>query len=93
MLFAVGSAQAADLITFIRLMLDSGARAEANPLVRAAVIDGGLIPLVLAKVALVVLVVAAFAIVARTRARAGSVLATVAMVAGLLGAFSNVLAL
>ena len=93
MLLAVGSAQAADLITFVRLMVVHGARAEANPLVRAAVTDAGLLPLVLAKVALVVLIVAAFAIISRTQGRAGSAIATVATLAGLIGAFSNVVAL
>lgn len=92
-LFAVGSAQAADLVTFVRLMLEHGAAAEANPLVRSAVVDLGLLPLVVAKVALVVLVVAAFSIVVRTRVGTGKVVAALGTAAGLIGAFSNVLAL
>jgi hypothetical protein len=82
---AVGSAQAADLVTFLRLMADHGARAEVNPLVRAAAIDLGLLPLIVAK--------AAFAIVVRTRIVAGSLVVAAATIAGLVGAYSNVLAL
>lgn len=89
----MGSAQGADLVTFVRLMIEHGARAELNPLVRAAIADLGLLPLIVAKVALVVLVVAAFAIVIRARPRLGMTVASIATSAGLIGAFSNVLAL
>lgn len=92
-LVAVGLAQAADLITFLRLMFLHGPAAELNPIVRSGVTDFGLAPLVLAKVALIVLVVATFVIVIRTRARLGLLIATAATTAGLVGAFSNVIAL
>jgi hypothetical protein len=53
----------------------------------------GLLPLVVTKVALIVLIAAAFAVVARSRARLSTVIASAGMVAGLMGAFSNVAAL
>jgi hypothetical protein len=90
-LVAVGLAQAADLITFLRLMFVRGPGAELNPIVRGGVTDLGLAPLVLAKVALIVLVVATFVIVIRTRARLGLLIATAGTTAGLVGAFSNVI--
>jgi hypothetical protein len=92
-LFAVGIAQGADLITFLRLMVEHGAGAEANPLVRAGVAQLGVLPLIVAKVALVALVGAVFAIVVRTRPLPGLLIATSATAAGLVGAFSNVLSL
>ena len=92
-LVAVGLAQAADLITFLRLMLEHGPAAELNPIVRSGVTDLGLAPVVLAKVALVVLIVATFVIVVRTRGRLGLLVAMAATTAGLVGAFSNVIAL
>jgi hypothetical protein len=92
-LFAIGIAQGADLITFLRLMIEHGPGAEANPLVRAGVAQLGVLPLIAAKAALVALVGAAFAIVVRTRPRVGLLIATSATAAGLVGAFSNVLSL
>jgi len=92
-ILAVGSAQAADTITFVRLMADHGPRAEGNPLVAAGVLSLGVLPLVAAKVALVVLVVAVFAIVVRTHSRLGSAVATAGTAGGLIGAFANVAAL
>jgi hypothetical protein len=91
-LFAVGSAQAADVITFIKLMAIHGAAAEANPLVAQGYGLLGVLPLIAAKVALVVLVVALFAVIAQFRGRLGSLVATTAMVGGLVGAFANVYA-
>jgi hypothetical protein len=90
MLFAVGSAQGADAITFVRMVRDWGLAAEANPFVARLAALGDVLPLLALKVALVVLVVAVFVIVARRHPVAGSLVATLAVAAGLLGAFSNV---
>lgn len=92
-LFAVGIAQAADLVTFLRLISEHGPLAEANPIIRAGATGLGVLPLVVAKVALIALVSAVFAIVVRTRPRVGLLVATSATVAGLVGAFSNVLSI
>lgn len=89
MLLAVGSAQGADAITFVRMVRDHGLRTEANPLVAWLTSLGDVLPLVLLKVALVVLVVAIFAVVVRRHPVAGSLVGTLAVVAGLVGAFSN----
>jgi hypothetical protein len=89
-LLAVGSAQAADAVTFLRMVRDHGASAEANPLVAHLAGFGHLGPLVLAKLALVALVIAAFAAARQRHAVAGALVATLAVVAGLIGAFSNV---
>jgi hypothetical protein len=92
-LLAVGSAQGADLVTFLRLMLEHGAAAEANPLAHAGAAQLGLLPLIVAKVALVVFVTSVFVVVVTTRPRVGLGVAAAAVTAGLVGAFSNVLAL
>jgi len=92
-LVAVGLAQGADAVTFLRLMSEHGPGAELNPIVRAGVIDLGLMPLIIAKAALVVFVVAACSVIMRTRARLSLAVATAGTGAGLVGAFSNVLAL
>ena len=90
MLLAVGTAQGADAITFVRMVRDEGLRAEANLLVAYLASFGDLLPLVLLKAVLVVLVVAVFALIARRYPVGGSVVATVAVIAGLVGAYSNV---
>jgi Domain of unknown function (DUF5658) len=90
MLLAVGSAQGADAITFVRMVRDQGLGAEANPFVAYLASLGDLAPLVLLKAALVLFVVAVFAVVARRHPAAGSLVATVAVVAGIVGAYSNV---
>lgn len=92
-LFAAGAAQAADAVTFVRLMLEHGSAAELNPIVRAGAAELGLLPLVVAKLSLVVLVVAVFTILVRSRTRLAFTVATAATTAGMIGAFSNVLAL
>jgi hypothetical protein len=91
-LVAVAAAQASDLLTFVQMVSIAGIGAELNPLVALGADTLGLIPLVLAKVALVVLVAASFAIVSRRHRRVAATVATTGMLAGLLGAFSNVLA-
>ena len=90
MLLAVGSAQGADALTFVRMVRDHGIRAEANPFVAALAAGGDLGAMVIAKAALVVLVVAIFAVVAARHPFVACLIATVAVVAGLVGAFSNV---
>ncbi len=90
---AVGSAQAADAITFLRMVTDHGVRAEANPLVAALAAQGHVLGLLLAKVAVVWLVVGVVAALARHYPTAGALVATAAVVAGLIGAWSNVLAM
>lgn len=90
MLLAVGSAQGADALTFVRMIRDHGVRAEANPFVAALAAGGDLAAMVAAKAALVVLIVAVFAIVAARHPVAAALVATAGVVAGLIGAYSNV---
>jgi hypothetical protein len=90
MLLAVGSAQGADALTFVRMVRDHGLRAEANPFVAALAASGDMAAMVAAKAALVVLVVAVFALLASRHPVAASVIATAGVVAGLVGAYSNV---
>jgi hypothetical protein len=92
-LLAAGAAQAADAVTFLRLMADLGPRAEGNPLVAAVAAQGHLGALVLAKVVLVGMVVLVVALCARRYPVTGALVATLGMVAGLVGAWSNVLVL
>jgi hypothetical protein len=92
-LLAVAVAQASDLLTFIRMISVAGTGAELNPLVARGADSLGVVPLVIAKVALVVLVGAVFTIVARRHRRVAATVATAGMLAGLVGAFSNVLAI
>ena len=90
MLLAVGSAQGADALTFVRMVRDHGIRTEANPFVAALAAGGELGAMVAAKAALVVLVVAVFAIVVARHPLVACVITTAAVAAGLVGAFSNV---
>ncbi len=96
-ILAVGTAQAGDLITFVRMILSVGPAAEANPIVAHGLDSVGLPTLVLAKVCLFVLVVAVVTILAHAgagrRARTAGFVATFAVVAGIVGAFSNVVAM
>ena len=85
-LVAVGVAQVGDLVTFVRMVALVGIHAELNPLVAYGHEQAGLQILVAAKVALVVLVAAVFAIVSRRHHRTAALVATVGTVAGLLGA-------
>lgn len=91
-LIAVGSAQIADLLTFVQMVGLVGLHAELNPLVAHAADVAGLHVLAAAKIALVVLVVAVFGIVARVDRRVAGFVATAGTAAGLVGALSNVLA-
>jgi hypothetical protein len=90
---SVGIAQAADLLTFLRMVLTVGAHAEANPLVRGSIGVIGIEGLILVKIGLVAFVVATFAFVYRYYPRVAAIVATFGTVAGLVGALSNVIAL
>jgi hypothetical protein len=89
---AVVTAQAGDLITFLRMIVAEGLQAEANPLVAQGVSTLGLPAIILAKVALMVFVVTCVAVLSRAHRRTAAVVATTAVVAGILGAFTNVMA-
>ena len=90
MLLAVGSAQGADAVTFVRMVRDHGTGVESNPLVAWLATAGDPALLLPLKLALVVLVVAIFAITAPRHPVLGSLVATAAVMAGLIGAWSNV---
>ena len=90
MLLAVGSAQGADALTFVRMVRDHGIGAEANPFVAALAAGGDLVAMVAVKAALVALVVAIFALVVARHPLVACLVATLAVAAGLVGAFSNV---
>jgi uncharacterized protein DUF5658 len=92
-LLGVGAAQATDAITFVRLMIEHGAAAEANPIASHLVGSGMLAPLLLAKVATVALVLAAVLIAQRRYPLVAALVVTVGVGAGLIGATSNVLVL
>lgn len=89
-LLAAGSAQAADTVTFLRMLHDVGPAAEGNPWVAASAAGGHLLPLVAAKAGLVALVVLVVLLGAVRYPVAGALVATLAVAAGLLGAFTNV---
>jgi hypothetical protein len=92
-LLAVGVAQATDGITFVRLLIEHGTAAEANPV--AATLAGlGLLPLLLvAKAAVVGLVVMVAVAGWQRHPLATAAVATLGVAAGLIGATSNVLVL
>lgn len=92
-LLAAGSAQAADAVTFLRLMRELGPAAEGNPLVASIASAGHLEVLLAAKVGVVGLVVLVVSLVAVRYPVAAALVATLAVGAGLLGAWSNVLVL
>ncbi|HEX5827364.1 MAG TPA: hypothetical protein VFY23_07575 [Candidatus Limnocylindrales bacterium] len=89
MILAIGLAQAADAITFVRMVRDHGLRAEANPFVAHLASMGDVAPLVVLKVLLALEVVAVVSIIRRRHPAAGGLVATIAVLAGLVGAFSN----
>ena|SRR2546422_4214281 len=87
-LIAVGVAQFADLITFTGMVSVRGPEAEANPVARAA-LDMGMPAVISLKAILILLVVAIFVADSRRHPRAAAMLVTIATMAGLLGAASN----
>jgi hypothetical protein len=87
-------AQLFDLGTFVRMVAGHGAAAEANPLVRFLLEGYGLPLLAVAKIAGLALVVAVIAVLARgsddsVRRRATAIVFAVAILAGLVGGWSN----
>jgi hypothetical protein len=92
-LIAVGLAQLADLLTFVRMVGRVGLDAELNPLVSRAAAMHGLEVLAAAKLGLTLFVVVAVVVAARTHPRVAATVLTVGTVAGLIGAASNVFAL
>jgi len=92
-LLAVAIAQLGDTVTFLRMIAVQGWSAEANPLVHETAELAGLPGLLIAKVALVVVVTATFAILARSNRRLAAAVAGVGTVAGIIGAVSNTYAL
>jgi hypothetical protein len=87
-------AQLFDLGTFVRMVAGHGPAVEANPLVRFLLIDYGLPTLVVAKVAVLSLVVAVVTVLAGRASqpehrRLVATLLTAAIVAGLVGGWSN----
>lgn len=94
-LAAIFAAQLFDFATFTIMVERHGIRAELNPLVAAGYEAGGLPILLLAKLALVILVGATIVILGRRASaihlpsRTAGVVTVIAVVAGLVGGFSN----
>jgi hypothetical protein len=92
-LLAAGVAQAADAFTFLRMISDHGPATEANPLVASFLAGGQVLPLLVAKAGLVALVVGVVALAAVRHPVVAATVATLAVGAGLVGAWSNLLVL
>jgi hypothetical protein len=90
-LLAVAVAQLGDVVTFVRMISVRGWAAESNPLVHETAALAGFPGLVLVKIAGIVLVVSTFAILARSNRRLAAIVAGVGVVAGIIGATSNVI--
>ena len=90
---AIAAAQMGDLGTFVTMVALGGLAAEANPIVAHIGSELGLELLVLLKVALIPFVALIFAALLRVRVRLAATVLTVATVAGVVGACSNVAAL
>ena len=90
---AIAAAQLADLSTFLRMISVGGMAAEANPIVVHIGSNLGLETLLILKFALIPFVALIVSALARVRVRLAASVLTVATVAGLVGALSNVLAL
>lgn len=87
-------AQLFDLGTFVRMVTLNGPSAEANPLVHLLLTQHGLPVLIVAKLAVLSLVVAIVAVLAGRTAvmdhrRTVAAIVSVAIVAGLIGGWSN----
>jgi hypothetical protein len=86
---AVGVGQLADLITFTSMVRVHGLDAEANPLARAA-LEMGMPTVIALKVLLILLVLALFVADSPRHPRTAAMIVTIATMAGLLGAASNI---
>ncbi|HET7031282.1 MAG TPA: hypothetical protein VFI34_12275 [Candidatus Limnocylindrales bacterium] len=87
-------AQALDLGTFVRMIERHGAASEANPLIASILADHGLPVVAVAKMAGLALVVAAIVTLTGRRdqpahPRLAAIVAAVAIVAGLVGGWTN----
>ena len=91
-LVAIGLGQSADLVTFVHMITAGGLGTEANPIVIHLAGSLGLPILLLLKIALVPFLALIFVVLARMHSSrlAGSVV-TIATIAGLFGALSNVM--
>jgi hypothetical protein len=91
-LFAIGLGQSADLFTFVHMITAGGLGAEANPIVIHLAGTVGLPILLLLKIALVPFLALIFVVLARMHSgRLAASVVTIATIAGLFGAFTNVL--
>lgn len=90
---AIAAAQMADLGTFLRMIAVGGLAAEANPLVAHIGRTLGLETLLFLKLGLIPFVALIVAALVRVRIRLAATVLTVATVAGVVGAASNVRAL
>ncbi len=90
---AIAAAQIGDLGTFLRMIAVGGLAAEANPLVAHIGRTLGLETLLLLKLALIPFVALVVAALIRVRVRLAATVLTVATMAGVVGALSNVRAL
>ena len=91
----MSAAQLLDLATFVAMVNTVGPLAEANPLVGAMFGSGGFPMVATAKIALLALTIGIAAVLARPpqRTRLLATVVTVAIVVGLVGGVSNVIAL
>ena len=91
-LFAIGIGQSADLVTFVRMITAGGLGTEANPIVIHLADSVGLPILLLLKIALIPFLALIFVVLARMQSsRLAASVVTIATIAGLFGALSNVL--
>ena len=93
-LLTVTVAQLFDLGTLVRMVATHGAAVEANPIARFVLTEFGLPTLAVAKVAGLSLVVAIVVLLAgretgRPQGRIAAVVTTIAIVAGMIGGWSN----
>ena len=91
-LVAIGLGQSADLVTFVHMITSGGLGTEANPIVIQLARSLGLPTLLLLKIALVPFLALIFVALARIHAsRLAASVVTIAVIAGLFGALSNVM--
>jgi hypothetical protein len=91
-LVAIGLGQSADLVTFVHMITAGGLGTEANPIVIHLADSVGLPILLLLKIALVPFLALIFVVLARMHSsRLAATVVTIATIAGLFGALSNVM--
>ena len=91
-LFAIGLGQSADLVSFVHMITAGGLGTEANPIVIELAGSLGLPTLLLLKIALVPFLALIFVVLARMQSsRLAASVVTIATMAGLFGALTNVL--